>query len=303
MEPVSLYFILPGRPLTGPKIPGKIDPSIEAAFPKRREKMKKLLLALSMMVMISVLVSACGATARKGATEGQLPDLKGKTIMVAVENVFSPFNSIDKASGKGVGWDYDAVTEICKRINCVPDFKQFTWKSGSAAMAEMAAGTYDMMADGITYSEERDKQVDFSIPYVILDDALVVRADETSTLDNFKNDASKLVGSFSDYPIMDAAKEIFPNKDIKPFTTTKAALQALSSKALDGIVIDAFGAQVIFDDFPDKYKIGGHIPSSDKLAFVFPPGSDLIPAVNAALESMKADGTLDAINKKWGLSQ
>ncbi|HID85079.1 MAG TPA: transporter substrate-binding domain-containing protein, partial [Anaerolineales bacterium] len=37
------------------------------------------------------------------------------------------------------------------------------------------------------------------------------------------------------------------------------------------------------------------------LGFAFPPGSDLVAAVNAALESMKADGTLQALNEKWGL--
>ena len=36
-----------------------------------------------------------------------LPDLKGKTIAVAVENAYVPFNSIDETTGKGVGWDYD----------------------------------------------------------------------------------------------------------------------------------------------------------------------------------------------------
>jgi polar amino acid transport system substrate-binding protein len=50
-------------------------------------------------------------------------------------------------------------------------------------------------------------------------------------------------------------------------------------------------------------KIGGTITSDEQLGFVFPPGSELTASVNAALESMQADGTLDAINSNWGLSQ
>jgi polar amino acid transport system substrate-binding protein len=262
--------------------------------------MKKILLALCMMVIISILVSACGAAAGNGTTGVQLPDLKGKTITVAVENFFPPFNSIDEASGKGVGWDYDTVTEICKRINCVPAFKQFAWESGIAAT--MATGTYDMMANGITYSEERDKHVDFSNPYIISDVVLFVRTDETATLDDFKSDPGKLVGAEAD-PYMEIAKKAFPGKDVKSFDSMDAALQALVSKKLDGVVYSNFLVQSILNEFPGKLKIGAQIPSAEKLAFVFPPGSDLLPAVNDALESMKADGTLDAINKKWGLSQ
>lgn len=263
--------------------------------------MKKTLLVLSMMVMISIMVSACGAATSNGATGGQLPDLKGKTITVAVENAFPPFNSMDQALGKGVGWDYDTVTEICKRINCVPDFKPFAWESGSEAMTMMAAGTYDMMADGITYTEERDKQVDFSNPYIISDAVLFVRADETATLDDFKSDPGKLVGAID--PYLEIAREAFPGKDVESFGGVDAALQSLVSKKLDGVVYTGYLVQSILNVFSPMVKVGAQIPSTDKLAFVFSPGSDLIPAVNAALESMKADGTLDAFNKKWGLSQ
>jgi polar amino acid transport system substrate-binding protein len=264
--------------------------------------MKKPLLALCMLVLISILVSACGAAPGNGTAGGQLPDLKGKTIMVAVENAFPPFNSIDPASGKGVGWDYDTVAEICKRINCVPDFKQFAWESGSTAMTMMAAGTYDMMANGITYTEERDKQVDFSTPFFISDIVLFVRPDETATLDDFKSDPGKLVGTQGD-PYMEIARKAFPGKDIKSFDLLDPALQALATKKLDGVVTSRLFERTVLNTFAGLLKVGAQIPSAEKLAFVFPPGSELIPAVNAALESMKTDGTLEALNKKWGLSQ
>jgi predicted transcriptional regulator len=45
--------------------------------------------------------------------------------------------------------------------------------------------------------------------------------------------------------------------------------------------------------------IGPQLTSDEQLAFVFPPGSDLVAPVNAALESMQADGTLQTINDKW----
>ena len=38
---------------------------------------------------------------------------------------------------------------------------------------------------------------------------------------------------------------------------------------------------------------------SDQFGFIFKPGSDLVAPVNAALASMKADGTIDALNRRW----
>ena len=46
--------------------------------------------------------------------------------------------------------------------------------------------------------------------------------------------------------------------------------------------------------------VGGPLGSED-FGFIFPKGSDLVAPVNAAIASMKADGTIDALNKKWFL--
>src|SRR5512136_2302643 len=138
--------------------------------------MKKSTIVLSFVILISVVLAACGTKA---------PSLGGKTITVAVENAYPPFNSIDSASGKGVGWDYDAVTEICKRLNCVPVFKQAAW---DGIFPAMQAGEYDMLADGVTLTAERAKIVDFSTPYVEVNQYLLVRAAETRTPDQIKAD-------------------------------------------------------------------------------------------------------------------
>jgi polar amino acid transport system substrate-binding protein len=75
--------------------------------------MKKLSIILSALILASLVLTACAP--------------KAKTVVVAVENAYPPFNMIDEATGEGVGWDYDTVREICKRISCVPEFKEAAW--------------------------------------------------------------------------------------------------------------------------------------------------------------------------------
>ncbi len=230
----------------------------------------------------------------------KLPDLGGKKITVAVENAYPPFNKIDEATGEGVGWDYDTVREICKRINCVPEFKQAAW---DGIFPAMQAGEYDMLADGVTITEERAKIVDFSIPYVTIGQVLLVRADETATVDEIKADPKRIVGTQLGTTNEIVAKKNFPEERVKSFEDFGGAVLALLSNDIDGVVIDNVTALGFMNENPGKLKVAGQITSDEQLGFVFPPGSELKDAVNAALQSMIDDGTLEALNKKWGLIQ
>jgi len=273
---------------------------------------------ISLLIILSILITACGGTSPTPApvqteqpapaetqappveTGSKLPDLGGRTITVAVENAYPPFNMIDEATGEGVGWDYDAVREICKRINCVPEFKQAAW---DGIFPAMQAGEYDMLADGVTITGERDEIVDFSIPYVIVGQVLLVRVDETASLDEIKADANRLIGTQLGTTNEIVAKEHFPAERVKSFEDFGAAVLALLSKDIDGVVIDNVSAVGFIEENPGKLKVAGQLTSDEQLGFVFPPGSDLREAINAALQSMIEDGTLEALNKKWGLTQ
>ncbi len=229
-----------------------------------------------------------------------LPDLGGKAITVALENAYPPFNSIDEATKQGVGWDYDAVTEICKRINCKPEFKEAAW---DGIFAAMAAGEFDMLADGVTYTAERDQTVDYSVPYVNVIQMLLVRADEAATVDEIKADPKRLVGTQIGTTNEIVAKKNFSAEQVKSFDTFPAAILALLSGDIDGVVIDNISALGFMKANEGKLKIAGQLRSNEQLAFVFPPSSGLIWSINAALESMISDGTLEKINRKWGLVQ
>ena len=114
--------------------------------------MKRFTLVFSILVIASMMLAACGTPAATQSSGGShtagLPDLAGKTITVAVENAYPPFNYLDATTNKGMGWDYDVFTEICKRLNCVADFKQAAW---DGIFAAMQAGEYDALADGVTF--------------------------------------------------------------------------------------------------------------------------------------------------------
>jgi polar amino acid transport system substrate-binding protein len=268
--------------------------------------MKKLFLILSTLIIASMLLAACATpapvapAATNAPAANALPDLGGKKITVAVENAYPPFNSIDATTNKGVGWDYDTVTEICKRINCVPEFKQASW---DGVFTAMQAGEYDMLADGASYTDERAKIVDFSKPYLMVSQVLLVRTDETRTPDQMKTDDTAKIGTQIGTTNEIAAKKFFEGKKIQSFEDFGASILALIAKDVDGVVIDFVPAKGYIKDNAGKLKLGGEITQPEPLAFAFPPKSTLTAAVNAALAAMEADGTLAALNKKWDLSK
>lgn len=227
-----------------------------------------------------------------------VPDLGGQTITVAVENAYIPFNFIDQQSGEAVGWDYDVLRELCNRLNCVPEFVETAWDGMIIAVSN---GEYDMAADGITITEERKQQVDYSIGYIQVDQVLLVRVDESRfrSVQDFVNDAALRIGTQPGTTNYNVAVNLVGEDRIVAYDTFGVAVQALIAGDVDAVVMDNVAGQGYVGENSDKVKIIDTSLKSDALGFIFPKGSDLVKAINAGLISMMNDGTLDQINAKW----
>ena len=129
-----------------------------------------------------------------------------------------------------------------------------------------------------------------------------MRVDETATVDDFINDETKLIGTQIGTTNEIVAQEYFPVERIKSFDEFPAAVLALLTNDVDAVVIDTVGAVGNMNANPGEMKMIGQLTSDEQLGFVFPPGSELREAVNAALEAMMADGSLEALNKEWDLT-
>lgn len=268
--------------------------------------MRKSLIPLVALTTVAVFVAACGgATATPAAPTaapeggtGGLPDLDGREITVAIENAYIPFNYVRLDNGQAEGWDYDAVGEICKRLNCTPVYREIGWDGMILAVSQ---GQFDMAADGITITEDRAEVVDFSIGYIAVDQRIMVRLDETrfDSADSLKANAELKLGTQKGTTNYDKAVELVGEGRVVGFDTFGDVVQALIAGDVDGVVIDDTAGQGYIGVNQDKIKLLPGSLSSDQLGFIFPKGSDLVEPVNAALESMRADGTLDALRLKW----
>ena len=231
-------------------------------------------------------------------TTVELPDLEGREITIAVENAYLPFNYIDPANGKGIGWDYDAITEICLRINCVPVFVETSWDGMIAAVSQ---GQFDMAADGITITAERAEVVDFSDGYIQTAQVILARADETrfTDADTLAAGTDFVVGSQPGTTNYETAVGLVGEERVQAFDTFGVAVQALLSGDVDAVIMDDNAGAGYIGANPDALVVLGEPLTSEELGFIFPLGSDLVAPVNAALASMRDDGTLDLLYTQW----
>ena len=228
---------------------------------------------------------------------GALPDLGGKDVTVAIENAYIPFNYVRLDNGKAEGWDYDALAEICKKLNCKPVFKEIGWDSMITAVSQ---GQFDLAADGITITDERAKVVDFSDGYITVDQRVMVQKNSPiASSEDFKTNDKLKLGTQKGTTNYDEAVKMVGAARVSGFDTFGDAVQALINGDVNGVVIDDTAGVGYVGVNADKIKLLPEKLVGQQLGFAFPKGSALVKPFNAAIAAMRADGTLEALAKKW----
>ena len=254
--------------------------------------------------------TAFAVAALVGAALGQsaladVPDLGGRDVVIVTENAYPPLQFVDPGSGEAIGWEYDAMEEVAKRLNINVIYENISWDAMIAAVSE---GQFDMGMTGITIREDRMEKVDFSDPYMISRNMMIVKGDETrfDDAESFAADPELLAGTQPGttqfyvivYDLLDGNEA---NPRIRQFETFGAALQALRTGDVDMVLSDGTAAQGYVEASDGALKLVGEALGTEEFGFIFPKGSDLVEPMNAAIASMRDDGTISALDKKWFL--
>lgn len=232
----------------------------------------------------------------------EVPDLGGREVVVVTENAYPPLQFVGK-DGTAIGWEYDAMAEIAKRLNITVTYQNTSWDAMIPAVSE---GQFDLGMTGITIKEDRKDKVDFSEPYMRSEMLMIVRGDEARFTDaaSFAANPDLLVSAqpgtspfyAAVYNILDGNEE---NPRVIKLETFGAGLEALRAGDVDLTLSDSTAANGYVAASNGGLKIIGEPLATEDFGFIFPKGSDLVAPINAAIAEMRADGTLDALNQKW----
>ncbi|MEQ1952275.1 transporter substrate-binding domain-containing protein [Mesorhizobium yinganensis] len=232
-----------------------------------------------------------------------LPDLGGKKIVIVTENAYFPLQFVDPKTGKPVGWEYDAIEALSKKLNFTADYQNTSWDAMIQAVSDKQ---YDMGMTGITIKDDRKEKVDFSDPYMLSEIFMLVRGDESRFTDakSFAADEKLLVGAQAGtspfyvavYNVLDGNEQ---NPRIKLMDTFASTVAALQAGDVDLVLTDSAAGKALSAASGGKLKLIGAPLQAEEFGFIFPKGSDLVAPINAGIAALKADGTFDRLTQKW----
>jgi polar amino acid transport system substrate-binding protein len=251
----------------------------------------------------ALLAVAAAALVSLPAMAQDLPNLEGRTIHAVTENAYYPLNFADPKTGEGIGLEYDVINEIAKRLNAKVEWSLGAW---DVMIEAVRTGQFDVGADGITITAERSAQVDFTQPFITVEQYFLVRADEDRITgkESFAEHPDLLFGAQAGtssfytaiYDVLDGDEA---NPRVKVFDTFGAAVQAVKAGDVDAVIADQAAAAGYIGADPGAFKQVGQSIKSDPLGLILTPGSDLVAPFNAALDQLKAEGWLDERINYW----
>ncbi|MGH8928361.1 MAG: ABC transporter substrate-binding protein, partial [Acidimicrobiia bacterium] len=251
--------------------------------------------------------TAAASTTTTAADECAIDQLElvepGVLTVATGEPAFPPW-VIDDDPTNQQGFEAAVAYAIAERLGFTPD--QVTWvRTGFDEAIAPGPKDFDFNLQQYSITDERDEVVDFSIPYYVTDQALVAFADTPVTEANTVADLKGYVlGAQIGTTSLDYIEEIIqPDTPPPVYDTNSDAKSALEAGQVDALVFDLPTAYFITAVEIPEATIVGVLEASegqaDRFGLLFADGNPLVDCVNGALESLEADGTLDALAEEW----
>jgi polar amino acid transport system substrate-binding protein len=260
--------------------------------------MKRFWLWVSMFLVFSLLVTACGGTggSRLDAIK------KAGVIKVGTSADYPPFEFVD-ANGNTTGFDVELMNEIGKRLGVKVEWVDMPFDSLIAAVQE---GKIDAAIAAFNYSEDRDKVVDFSDTYYTSEDAFSVVEGSTVVIHDPAQDILKLkigvqTGTTQDdwlTALVDEGK--LPADNISRYDRVDQIALDLKNGRIDVMMSDAVPAEALAKQVGGLKVIYKGVLSSGPMNIVLPEGDkELAKAINEILTQLKAEGFIENLAVKY----
>lgn len=207
-------------------------------------------------------------------------------LIMVTEAGFAPYEYYENSEVVGV--DVDIAREIAKEMGKTLVIKDIAFDS---IINEVKTGKADFGAAGISYSEERAKNVDFSINYAVSKQVVIVKNDSSITDINSIGNKKIAVqlGSVADTFVTDEYDEATIVRQKKYL----AAIEDLKVGKVDCVVMDELPAKEIVNSNTGIKILNGAL-TNDSYGMVVKKGNkELLKVINKVLNRLSSDGSID----------
>ena len=239
---------------------------------------------------------AASSAASTGAADQLAAIQANGKLVVALEGAWQPWSYHDE-SDTLVGYDVEVSRAIAEKLGVEPEYVESDWDS---LFAGLDAGRYDMVCNGVEVTDERALTYDFTTPYGYIHTALAVKKDN-DTIQTFEDLKGKTTANSLASTYMELAESY--GATVQGIDTLEETIQLLTAGRIDATL----NADVSFYDYlnvhPDAdFKLVAQTEDASHVAIPVRKGDDsasLLEAINAAIEELRADGSLKALGEKY----
>ncbi|WP_028047108.1 transporter substrate-binding domain-containing protein [Cellulomonas sp. URHE0023] len=257
----------------------------------------------AVLVGLAAALAACSSGGSDGTPSGGSPGVdtsladiqEAGVLVVATEGTYRPFSFHAGGSGDLTGFDVEIAQAVGEKLGVEVDFQETQW---DAIFAGLDAGRFDMIANQVTLTPEREAKYTFSQPYTVSTGVLVVRADNTD------------ISSFEDLDGKTSAQSLTSvwytlaedhGATVEAVEGWAQAVALVEQQRVDATIND----KLTYLDYATTedasgVKVVAETDDTSQSAFPFAKGStSLAAAVDDALDALRADGTLAEISTKY----
>ena len=258
--------------------------------------MKKLIAVILAALMLMSMLAACAPAAENNS--GLKTSVAGKLVM-ATNAAFPPYEYVE--GGKIVGIDAEIAEAIAKKLGLELQIDDMEFDSITEAVK---GGKADIGLAGMTVTDERKEEVDFTVSYATGVQVIIVTEDSkiTSVDDLFAEGAKHTIGVQRNttgdlYTTWDLEEKGMAT--IELYSKGADAVQALKTGKVDCVVIDNEPAKAFVDAVDGLKILSTEYIQEQYAAAMNKDNKELYEAVNKALQELIADGTVKGIIDKY----
>lgn len=220
---------------------------------------------------------------------------KVEKLYVGTNAEFYPFEYLE--DGKIVGFDAELIEAIGKKLN-----KEIVWKNMAfdGLLPALQSKKIDVIIAGMTATPERKKFVNFSDPYFVSNQMIIVNTDDKKSKDitSYETLPNHSVGVVLGYT-GDVAVSKLENVDVQRFNGASEAIMSLKAKKVQAVVIDSEPAKNYVKNNKGLKLISTDIAKEEYSIAVSKENKKLAEDINLAYKELVNDGTFEKLITKY----
>lgn len=213
-----------------------------------------------------------------------------QTVRMGTEGAYPPYNFIDNATGEVAGFERELGDELCKRAELTCTWVQNEWDS---IIPNLQSGNYDTIMAGMSITDERKEVIDFTQNYY--PPTASAYAAITADVDIKGGVVAAQIGTIQASHVAESGATLLE------FATGDEAVAAVRNGEADAVFADKdFLVPFVTESNGEFSFIGDDIPLGGGIGMgVRKSDTEMKAKFDAAIQSMKDDGTLNTLLKKW----